>query len=77
VYGACNPASQACQVMTDYWISFATSLDPNDQKGTSRPQWAAYSQNSPVSCLVQEATYVADLPIECSSAEQHKHKQCL
>jgi acetylcholinesterase len=34
--------------MTDYWISFATSLDPNDQKGASRPQWPSYSQTAPV-----------------------------
>jgi acetylcholinesterase len=48
VYGVCPPTSQACQVMTDYWISFATSLDPNDQKGVMRPQWPSYSQTAPV-----------------------------
>ncbi|KAJ6622814.1 extracellular triacylglycerol lipase precursor [Mycena sp. CBHHK59/15] len=30
------------KMMQDYWISFATSLDPNDGKGTHRPKWEAY-----------------------------------
>jgi len=29
--------------MTDYWVSFATSLDPNDQHGNSRPNWPEYT----------------------------------
>ncbi|KAJ7491156.1 esterase 1 [Mycena latifolia] len=30
--------------MIDYWISFAVSLDPNDGRGSDRPQWDDYSQ---------------------------------
>ncbi|KAM6501326.1 extracellular triacylglycerol lipase precursor [Amanita muscaria] len=30
-------------VMMDYWISFATSLDPNDGHGTPRPIWEPYT----------------------------------
>ncbi|KAK7048593.1 carboxylic ester hydrolase [Favolaschia claudopus] len=34
-------------VVMDYWLSFATSLDPNDGKGTQRPKWEQWttSQN--------------------------------
>lgn len=36
------PGSQALStVMIDYWVSFATSLDPNDGRGTRRE----YSNN--------------------------------
>ncbi|KAF5333757.1 hypothetical protein D9758_016575 [Tetrapyrgos nigripes] len=34
--------------MMDYWISFATSLDPNDGKGLSRPEWPQYTPNNQV-----------------------------
>ncbi|KAL0568789.1 hypothetical protein V5O48_013186 [Marasmius crinis-equi] len=30
------------KTMMDYWISFAASLDPNDAKGSTRPQWPPY-----------------------------------
>jgi len=30
------------RTMMDYWISFAVSLTPNDDKGTNRPQWGTY-----------------------------------
>ncbi|KAK0467016.1 extracellular triacylglycerol lipase precursor [Desarmillaria tabescens] len=30
-------------VMIDYWLSFATSLDPNDGFGLQRPAWAQYT----------------------------------
>ncbi|KAJ7216390.1 extracellular triacylglycerol lipase precursor [Mycena pura] len=29
-------------IMQDYWISFATSLNPNDGKGMKRPEWEPY-----------------------------------
>ncbi|KAL5518410.1 hypothetical protein ACEPAH_92 [Sanghuangporus vaninii] len=33
--------------MIDYWISFATSLDPNDGLGNStRPLWSEYTTTS-------------------------------
>ncbi|KAF7341174.1 Carboxylic ester hydrolase [Mycena venus] len=30
--------------MMDYWISFATSLDPNDGRGATRPLWPEFTQ---------------------------------
>ncbi|KAF7366360.1 Carboxylic ester hydrolase [Mycena sanguinolenta] len=30
------------EIMQDYWLSFATSLDPNDGKGAPRPHWELY-----------------------------------
>ncbi|KAJ7923534.1 extracellular triacylglycerol lipase precursor [Mycena leptocephala] len=30
-------------VMMDYWISFASTLDPNDDKGVKRPLWAKFT----------------------------------
>jgi len=36
------------EIMQDYWISFATSLDPNDGNGAQRPQWEAYGSQQGV-----------------------------
>ncbi|KAJ7059294.1 extracellular triacylglycerol lipase precursor [Mycena amicta] len=48
VYGAplvISPASVALShIMTDYWISFATSLTPNDGLGVPRPLWAKWTE---------------------------------
>jgi len=33
------------RIMIDYWVSFATSLDPNDGRGISRPQWSEYTND--------------------------------
>jgi acetylcholinesterase len=53
VFGNCatkSPASQLlCLNMINYWVSFATSLTPNDGKGGSRPEWPQYARVSPVS----------------------------
>ncbi|KAJ7151199.1 extracellular triacylglycerol lipase precursor [Mycena filopes] len=40
-----RPASAAAlsTQMVDYWLSFATSLDPNDGLGSTRPTWSQYS----------------------------------
>jgi hypothetical protein len=77
VYGTCDPASQACQMMIDYWVSFATSLDPNDQKGVSRPQWPAYAQTAPVRCgdymPCRDADHGAS---DGTPAERDEHDQC-
>lgn len=35
-------------VMIDYWVSFATSLDPNDGLGSPRPTWAPYTASDQV-----------------------------
>ncbi|KAJ7151364.1 esterase 1 [Mycena crocata] len=48
VYGGINPGSNSSdaslsKVMMDYWLSFATSLDPNDGHGVSRPLWTSYT----------------------------------
>ncbi|KIY67119.1 alpha/beta-hydrolase [Cylindrobasidium torrendii FP15055 ss-10] len=32
----------------DYWLSFATSLTPNDGKGSSRPEWPMYTEDNKV-----------------------------
>ncbi|KAJ7463191.1 extracellular triacylglycerol lipase precursor [Mycena latifolia] len=49
VYGAeafipNTPASsvELSKRMVDYWVSFATSLDPNDGLGSARPAWSQY-----------------------------------
>ncbi|THH03528.1 hypothetical protein EW145_g6183 [Phellinidium pouzarii] len=50
IYGVApnGPASIVLgHTMMDYWLSFATSLDPNDCNGnTSRPHWAQYTPDS-------------------------------
>lgn len=38
--------------MVDYWLSFATSLDPNDGRGEARLSWPQYSLLNPVSLLM-------------------------
>jgi acetylcholinesterase len=52
VFGDCASkplASQLlCQNMINYWLSFATSLTPNDGKGSARVNWPAYTASSPV-----------------------------
>ncbi|KAJ8072263.1 hypothetical protein PM082_015822 [Marasmius tenuissimus] len=35
-------------LMIDYWVSFATSLDPNDGKGFPRPTWESYTPEKQV-----------------------------
>lgn len=52
VYGA-PPTTNASDVaisrmMMDYWISFATSLNPNDGKGSTRPNWSQYTPQNQV-----------------------------
>ncbi|KAJ7463188.1 extracellular triacylglycerol lipase precursor [Mycena latifolia] len=49
VYGAeafipNRPASsvELSKRMVDYWVSFATTLDPNDGLGSARPTWSQY-----------------------------------
>ncbi|KAJ6585387.1 extracellular triacylglycerol lipase precursor [Mycena capillaripes] len=39
-----SPASeQLSRIMTDYWVSFVTSLTPNDGLGVPRPRWTAFT----------------------------------
>jgi carboxylesterase type B len=39
--------------MQDYWISFVTSLTPNDGKGAQRPDWPDFSKEKLVSSLAR------------------------
>ncbi|KAJ6615101.1 esterase 1 [Mycena sp. CBHHK59/15] len=53
VYGAPSDPSVSAltisRLMVDYWVSFATSLTPNDGLGIPRPQWTQFTpQNKAV-----------------------------
>ncbi|KAJ7639770.1 extracellular triacylglycerol lipase precursor [Mycena polygramma] len=52
VYGDVGPTGSSdrslSSVMMDYWISFVTSLDPNDGLGNERPMWASYTSDNAV-----------------------------
>jgi carboxylesterase type B len=47
VYGAPTDTSESAilisRTMTDYWVSFATSLTPNDGLGVPRPEWTQFT----------------------------------
>ncbi|KAF9531108.1 triacylglycerol lipase 3 [Crepidotus variabilis] len=46
-------------IIVDYWLSFVTSLDPNDGQGENRPQWPQYeTQNKVILQLKSNATQV-------------------
>ncbi|KAK0489148.1 extracellular triacylglycerol lipase precursor [Armillaria novae-zelandiae] len=42
------PVVALSTVMIDYWVSFATSLDPNDGLGSPRTTWAPYTASDQV-----------------------------
>ncbi|KAK7051308.1 hypothetical protein VNI00_004808 [Paramarasmius palmivorus] len=50
VHGTLPDASpsdlEMSRLLIDYWISFATSLTPNDGKGATRPTWEEYRYDS-------------------------------
>ncbi|KAK0460641.1 triacylglycerol lipase 3 [Desarmillaria tabescens] len=54
VYGRLDSSSTSAsllllsEMMIDYWVSFVTSLDPNDGLGTSRPFWPQYTPENEV-----------------------------
>ncbi|KAI0330842.1 esterase 1 [Cubamyces sp. BRFM 1775] len=48
-----EPAKTLSSVMKDYWISFATSLDPNDGKGNARPTWLQFTPSNQVLMQLQ------------------------
>ncbi|RDB17237.1 Lipase 2 [Hypsizygus marmoreus] len=52
LYGTqANPtpsSNKLSKIMIDYWISFATSLNPNDNCGIERPQWPQYTPSNQV-----------------------------
>ncbi|KAL1671468.1 Alpha/Beta hydrolase protein [Schizophyllum commune] len=53
-------AALATSIM-DYWLSFATSLDPNDGLGSQRPIWPAYSVENEV-LLQLKADNITTIP---------------
>ncbi|TFK28270.1 triacylglycerol lipase 3 [Coprinopsis marcescibilis] len=50
VYGQSQDPAPSTQTlskrMMDYWISFVVNLDPNDKKGSQRPNWPQYTTRS-------------------------------
>ncbi|PBK58395.1 esterase 1 [Armillaria solidipes] len=54
IYGTLNASAEPessillGEMMVDYWVSFATSLDPNDGLGISRPFWPQYTPENEV-----------------------------
>ncbi|KAJ7118477.1 extracellular triacylglycerol lipase precursor [Mycena crocata] len=50
VYGAPSDTSPSAtllsHIMTDYWVSFATSLTPNDGLGVPRPEWTQFTPDN-------------------------------
>ncbi|EEB93649.1 hypothetical protein MPER_07662, partial [Moniliophthora perniciosa FA553] len=41
-------AAMFSEQVIDYWVSFATSLDPNDGLGSNRPVWPQYVVDKPL-----------------------------
>jgi len=53
ITGLSPSSTNLSTIMMDYWVSFATSLDPNDGRGTPRHRWEPYtSQNQARSSCV-------------------------
>ncbi|KIY74426.1 alpha/beta-hydrolase [Cylindrobasidium torrendii FP15055 ss-10] len=53
--------NQLSSYIMDYWLSFATSLTPNDGKGVDRPDWPQYTDDSRV-LLQLRANNVTSFP---------------
>jgi len=43
------------RMVIDYWVSFATSLDPNDGLGTIRPNWLPHTSGEEV-CVAEKVS---------------------
>ncbi|KAI3608995.1 extracellular triacylglycerol lipase precursor [Moniliophthora roreri] len=41
-------AAMFSEQIIDYWVSFTTSLDPNDGLGSERPIWPQYTVEAPL-----------------------------
>ncbi|ESK81105.1 extracellular triacylglycerol lipase precursor [Moniliophthora roreri MCA 2997] len=54
-------AARVSEQIIDYWVSFATSLDPNDGLGSDRPVWPQYTVDKPV-LLQLNGTSTGPLP---------------
>ncbi|KAI9069321.1 esterase 1 [Trametes sanguinea] len=65
-----EPARTLSAVMKDYWISFATSLNPNDGKGNSRPKWTQYtSSNQPEVVMQFQGSNTTIIPDTCRAQQ--------
>ncbi|KAL1723644.1 Alpha/Beta hydrolase protein [Schizophyllum commune] len=54
-FGTEEPADPTlATAIMDYWLSFATSLDPNDGLGTERPNWPVYDGSNEVLLQLQD-----------------------
>ncbi|EEB92513.1 hypothetical protein MPER_08964 [Moniliophthora perniciosa FA553] len=40
-------AQELSTIMMDYWIAFANGMNPNDEKGSKRPEWGLYKTGRP------------------------------
>ncbi|KAF5346244.1 hypothetical protein D9758_014377 [Tetrapyrgos nigripes] len=47
-----STAAKLSDMMMDYWISFANTLDPNDAAGSDRPSWHEYTAEDPMLLLL-------------------------
>jgi hypothetical protein len=58
------------QIMTDYFLSFAITLNPNTLKNAAAPEWPAYVSGAPneagvtVGFQILDVTYTTIVPIE-------------
>ncbi|KAF5325380.1 hypothetical protein D9619_009952 [Psilocybe cf. subviscida] len=48
VYGTTPDTSPLSEIMMDYWLSYGTSLTPNDGKGSKRPNWPRYTSHNQI-----------------------------
>ncbi|EJD02496.1 esterase 1 [Fomitiporia mediterranea MF3/22] len=57
------PAEALSDNIIDYWVSFVTSLDPNDGLGnSSRPTWAQYTTSSEQNVIQFDSTNLTMIP---------------
>ncbi|KAF5343723.1 hypothetical protein D9758_016525 [Tetrapyrgos nigripes] len=47
-----STAAKLSDMMMDYWISFANTLDPDDAAGSDRPSWHEYTAEDPMLLLL-------------------------
>jgi hypothetical protein len=57
--------------MMDYWISFVVTQDPNDGKGTQRPNWPQFTPSNKV-CISEPSGFatVADTWVDIDAVER-------
>ena len=57
------------QIMTSYWISFATTYDPNPVRTASAPFWPAYLSNGNGSAAIGESVGFDTLAVTYTTIE--------